>query len=300
MSNALTTLTRTLATKLDMGDGADLIGTLKATAFKGQVSDAQMTALLVVANQYALNPWTKEIYAFPDKNNGIVPVVGVDGWSRIINSHPQFDGIEFEQDAESCTCIIYRKDRNRPIKVTEYMEECKRGTGPWVSHPRRMLRHKAMIQGARLAFGYGGIYDQDEAERIVEASPVKHMGSAERVDAPPALQPWPADKWAATLPRVIGGIQGGKTIEDALAWLSAKHSVTPEQEQELRAAAAALNNPPAGIDTDRLTKALQDCTDLDALYGIAAHIDSIEDEAERKRIEAVFDVRVKELEAIPA
>ena len=32
-----------------------------------------------------------------------------------------------------------------------------------------MLRHKAMIQCARLAFGFGGIYDQDEAERIVEA-----------------------------------------------------------------------------------------------------------------------------------
>ena len=61
MSNALTTLTRTLATKLDMGDGEDLIHTLKATAFKGQVSDAQMTALLVVANQYGLNPWVKEI-----------------------------------------------------------------------------------------------------------------------------------------------------------------------------------------------------------------------------------------------
>ncbi len=169
MSNALTTLTRTLATKLDMGDGANLIETLKATAFKGQVSDAQMTALLVVANQYALNPWTKEIYAFPDKNNGIVPVVGVDGWSRIINSHPQFDGIEFEQNDESCTCIIYRKDRNRPIKVTEWMAECRRsGMGPWQSHPRRMLRHKAMIQCARLAFGYTGIFDQDEAERIVE------------------------------------------------------------------------------------------------------------------------------------
>ena len=84
MSNALTTLTRTLATKLDMGDGADLIHTLKATAFKGQVSDAQMTALLVVANQYGLNPWVKEIYAFPDRQNGIVPVVGVDGWSRIM------------------------------------------------------------------------------------------------------------------------------------------------------------------------------------------------------------------------
>ena len=76
MSNALATLTQKLANRLDMGDGTGLIDTLKATAFKGQVSDAQMTALMVVANQYGLNPWTREIYAFPDKNNGIVPVVG--------------------------------------------------------------------------------------------------------------------------------------------------------------------------------------------------------------------------------
>ena len=121
---------------------------------------APNNALLIVAGQYKLNPWTKEIYAFPDKG-GIVPVVGVDGWSRIINSNPQFDGMDFEQDADSCTCTIYRKDRAHPIRVTEYLSECKRGTGPWGSHPRRMLRHKSMIQCARLAFGYSGIYDQD-------------------------------------------------------------------------------------------------------------------------------------------
>jgi len=172
MSNALQTLTQTLATKLNMGDGSGLIETLKATAFKGQVSDAQMTALMVVANQYQLNPWTKEIYAFPDKQNGIVPVVGVDGWARIINSNAQFDGMEFDQDNEACTCVIYRKDRSHPIKVTEYMSECKRSVGPWISHPKRMLRHKAMIQCARLAFGFGGIYDSDEAERIVEATTI--------------------------------------------------------------------------------------------------------------------------------
>ena len=169
MSNIVLAQATKLATSLGMDIGGDeLVQTLKATAFKGQVSDAQMAALLIVANQYGLSPWTKEIYAFPDKNNGIVPVVGVDGWARIINEHTQFDGMDFEQDAESCTCIIYRKDRIRPVKVTEFMDECKRGTGPWQSHPRRMLRHKAMIQCARLAFGYAGIYDQDEAERIVE------------------------------------------------------------------------------------------------------------------------------------
>lgn len=169
VQNAITTITAALAKKLDIsGSSEDLIQTLKATAFKGNVSDEQMTALMVVANQYSLNPWTKEIYAFPDKG-GIVPVVGVDGWSKIINQHPDFDGVTFEQGEDFCVCSIYRKSRQHPTRITEFMQECARPTGPWKSHPRRMLRHKAFIQCARLAFGYVGIYDADEAARIVEA-----------------------------------------------------------------------------------------------------------------------------------
>lgn len=180
MSTALSNMAGKLAERLGMDAGDDLVGVLKATAFSGEATDAQFTALLIVANQYGLNPFTKEIYAFPDKQNGIVPVVGVDGWARIINGHDQFDGMEFEQDIESCTCKIYRKDRNHPISVTEWMDECKREAfksksgyevkGPWQSHPKRMLRHKAMIQCARLAFGFAGIYDKDEAERVIEGT----------------------------------------------------------------------------------------------------------------------------------
>lgn len=153
-----------------------LMATLKATAFRTDkaVTDEQMLALLVVADQYGLNPFTKEIYAFPDKG-GIVPVVGVDGWSRIVNEHPQFDGMAFSMpdDGSSCTCEIFRKDRSHSISVTEYMSECKRNVAPWQSHPRRMLRHKAMIQCARMAFGFAGVFDQDEAERIVEGEVVE-------------------------------------------------------------------------------------------------------------------------------
>ena len=48
--------------------------------------------------------------------------------------------------------------------------------GPWQSHPSRFLRHKATIQCARLAFGFVGIHDQDEAERIAESGqPVKDV-----------------------------------------------------------------------------------------------------------------------------
>ena len=171
MSTALAPLLNKFAQRYEMGASPEEVAaTLKQTCFKGQVSDAQMVALLIVADQYKLNPFTKELYAFPDKNNGIVPVVGVDGWARIINENPQFDGMEFAMSADGseCTCKIYRKDRSHATSATEYMSECKRGTQPWQSHPKRMLRHKAMIQCARLAFGFAGIYDQDEAERIVE------------------------------------------------------------------------------------------------------------------------------------
>jgi len=233
MSTALTTLTQKLATTLNMGDGVQLTETLKATAFKGNVTDAQMTALLIVANQYGLNPWTKEIYAFPDKNNGIVPVVGVDGWSRIINSHPQFDGLDFEQDNESCTCIIWRKDRAHPIKITEWLSECRRAnTGPWQSHPRRMLRHKAMIQCARLAFGYVGIYDQDEAERIIEAEPVQRFNEKPQIvhQVTENLPAYPMEQFNKNLPTWQDLIESGKsTAERIIAMIQSKATLSENQ-----------------------------------------------------------------------
>lgn len=147
-----------------------LLGTLKATCFKG-ASNEELLALVVVANQYNLSPLLKEIYAFPAKGGGIVPVVSVDGWIRMANDHPQTDGIEFESshDSEgrlvSVTCKIYRKDRAHPTTVTEYLAECKRNTDPWKME-HRMLRHKALIQCCRVAFGFSGIVDEDEAKDI--------------------------------------------------------------------------------------------------------------------------------------
>jgi phage recombination protein Bet len=203
MAKALDNLLNTLAEKMGMGDdGAGLLTALKSTAFKpakvdGQMvapTDGQIMALLVVSNQYGLNPWLKEIYAYPDKRGGIIPVVGVDGWARIINTNPQYDGVDFEQDENCCTCTIYRKDRAHPTRITEYMVECRGNIGPWLSHPYRMLRHKALIQCARLAFGFGGIYEQDEADRIIDATdvtgeiaaPAKPRRASEALAAPTA------------------------------------------------------------------------------------------------------------------
>ena len=170
---------------------AKLLETLKNTVFRGASND-ELLALVVVSNEYGLNPLTKEIYAFPAKGGGIVPVVSIDGWLRMMNDHPQFDGIDYEFEHDdgkliSCTSIIFRKDRAHPTRVTEYLAECRRNTEPWKME-RRMLRHKATIQGARVAFGFSGITDEDEAS----ATP-----GLERDVTPKAARAVPLDPFAA-------------------------------------------------------------------------------------------------------
>jgi phage recombination protein Bet len=201
-------------------DPDKLLATLKATAFKQpkkpdgtypEVTNEQMMALLVVADGYGLNPFTREIYAFGDsKTGGIVPIVSIDGWLRIINERPEMASLEIRYhgfeipkgDPEHDPFIevtIQRRDRTAPITVREYMEECWRDTGPWNSHPRRMLRHKTIVQCGRVAFGFAGIYDPDEAERIRDAGaidvvatevvgkPKTHAPQA-RIEGPPPVE----------------------------------------------------------------------------------------------------------------
>ena len=158
--------------------------TIKATVMPAGATNEQMAAFLLVANQYDLNPVTKEIYAFPSRGGGVTPVVGIDGWINLAQRRHEFDGLEFEYDNEggepkSCSCRIYRKDRGRPIVVTEYMDECRRPTDPWKSHPRRMLRHKAAIQAIRYAFGFSGIKDEDDAEVIYADAVVVEDGPSQ-------------------------------------------------------------------------------------------------------------------------
>jgi phage recombination protein Bet len=147
--------------------------TLRATIMPKDCSKEQVAAFLLVAKQHDLNPFTKEIFAFPSRG-GIQPIVSVDGWLKLINSHPMFDGMEFydhfseEGALVSITCKMFRKDRAHPVEVTEYMSECLRKTETWERWPARMLRHKAAIQAARYAFGFAGIIEQDEYERLQE------------------------------------------------------------------------------------------------------------------------------------
>ena len=184
MSEALTIrkprALESMAERLNV-EPAKLFDTLKSTVFKG-ASNEEMLALVVVANEYGLNPLLKEMYAFPAKGGGIVPLVAIDGWTKIVNRQPAFDGVKFHWDFDAetnkplaCTCTMWVKGRREPVEVTEFLDECSRATEPWTKMPRRMLRHRAFIQAARLAFGLSGLVDEDEAPdvQVMRSRPIR-------------------------------------------------------------------------------------------------------------------------------
>jgi hypothetical protein len=145
--------------------------------------------LLAASLRYNLDPTGREIFLVPDHAGGApILVVGVDGWSRILNESKQFAGLRFRESLELeggipawIECSIFRWDRRVATTVREYLCEVRGASSAWITHPRRMLRHKAMVQCARVAFGMSDIVDPDEAARICEKlerpSPPIHRAS---------------------------------------------------------------------------------------------------------------------------
>jgi len=244
MSTALVTPTKKtpfsiMAERLNIDENATQ-ALMKNTLMKAkgngnnQVSDDELMTFLSIANEYKLNPLSKEIYAFNNRG-AIQPIVSIDGWLKIINGHKQFNGMEFVDSANdsgglvSVTCRIFRKDREHPTEVTEYMSECKGTSEPWKKWPARMLRHKATIQAARYAFGLSGIIDPDEAERYEQTD----LGGEKVVNPEPTKAhevAYPDDDFKANLPVWSKAILAKKkTHNEIIAIVSTKGQLSEDQ-----------------------------------------------------------------------
>jgi len=150
-------------------DAAAFVYTFKSVAMPPNSNDADFVSCCLVAREHGLNPLTKEIYFMKTRGGAIQPIVSVDGWIKKCNEHPQFDGIELEDDRDASGnligmwCTIHRKDRKHPTRIREDFKECAAVGGPvWKSNPSRMMRNRVICQCARLAFGFAGIMEPDE------------------------------------------------------------------------------------------------------------------------------------------
>jgi phage recombination protein Bet len=230
----------TIAARYGM-EPAAFEATVRGTCGLAGATREEFAAFVLVANEYRLNPLTREIYAFPKKGGGIQPIVSVDGWLNLANSHPQFDGleVEFEHDAAgklvSATARVHRKDRSHPIVVTEYLAECVRSTDPWkMAH--RMLRHKAAIQGIRYAFGFSGIMEPDEAESIAVREPATPEPRAVQ-----QLPPLSEAEYQRLLPSWRTAVESGrKSATDVLGMMQTKWAITDGQADAILALGATV------------------------------------------------------------
>jgi hypothetical protein len=133
------------------------------TAWLNQIpktSEAVQLNALRLITKHELDPFSDEITIYRYEDGHWQAFITVDGWSKLINSHPTFSGISFTESAELVGgvpawmgCAIYRNDRVVPIEVKEYLCEIQTEHSIWKEMPRRMLRHRVIAQCARLAFG---------------------------------------------------------------------------------------------------------------------------------------------------
>ena len=165
-------------------------------------SNEELLVVMLMCEQYGLNPFAREIYAIKTKAGAILPMISVDGWMRIVHRQPTFDGISFKTSEtkvmvngrelpEAIECSIAVKGKSQPVRIVEYMEECfMPKSGPWNSHPRRMLRHRAFIQCARMAFGLTGMADSDDMngfESGYAAEAIQAEAAIGNISAAPAI-----------------------------------------------------------------------------------------------------------------
>jgi hypothetical protein len=123
-----------------------------------EVPAKTILTLLRMMQTLHLDPLCEEI-SFTQYDDGQWQVfITIEGCSKLLNQHPQFNGLVFTQAdtlidgvPEWIECAIYRKDREVPTTVREYLTEVRGETSIWQKMPRRMLRHRALQQCVRLA-----------------------------------------------------------------------------------------------------------------------------------------------------
>ena len=162
---------------VDRYNDETMLNTLRETVCKG-ATIPQFRMFIEVCKGTGLNPFLKEIWFVP----GVGVMAGRDGYLRVANESPQFDGMEtrVERDAKNvpikATCSVWRKDRSHPITCEAYYNEYKRSGGVWDKYPSAMISKVAEVLALKRSFSINGVVTEEE---IGEQEPTR----AEKVQA---------------------------------------------------------------------------------------------------------------------
>lgn len=156
-------LTRQEPGAVDRYTDETMLNTLKETVCKG-ATVPQFRMFIEVCKRTGLDPFLKEIWFVP----GVGVMAGRDGYLRVANEHPMFDGMDtkVERDAQSkpvkATCSVYRKDRSHPITCEAYYNEYKKSGNVWQTYPSAMISKVAEVLALKRSFSINGVVTEEE------------------------------------------------------------------------------------------------------------------------------------------
>ena len=180
----MSTAIATTANDVDKWADQEMINTLKDTVCKG-ATNAQFRMFAEVCKATGLSPWLREIWFVP----GVGVMAGRDGYLRVANENPMFDGMEtkVERDAQSkpvkATCSVWRKDRSHPITCEAYFNEYKKAGNVWQTYPSAMISKVAEVLALKRSFSINGVVTEEEMgeqepTRAEKVQAAKDVGAA--------------------------------------------------------------------------------------------------------------------------
>lgn len=186
------------------------------------------------------------------------PALWGDAVLALVRSSPVCEFVIETDDGSTATCRVKR--RGEPEQARSFgMDDARTAgllgkSGPWTQYPKRMRQMRARAFALRDVFA-DVLRGMAVAEELMDTPPPaeKHMGPAEVVQppaAPPAPPTWPADAFAAQLPRWTKAVAAGlKTAADIEALATSKGALTAEQLAQIRALKPVDPGPAADPDT---------------------------------------------------
>jgi phage recombination protein Bet len=186
-------------------DQAEIVACIKQTVAKG-ASDAQLRMFLEVCRSTGLDPFLKEIYFVAEK---AIIMASRDGYLRVANEHPQFDGMETHVERDKnmvpikATCSVWRKDRRHAIICEAYYNEYKKAGPVWTQYPSAMISKVAEVLALKRSFAINGVVTEEEMgqqEPRGSAAAAQEVARTKIAEMQARQKPQPAAELAAQLP----------------------------------------------------------------------------------------------------
>jgi len=163
------------------------IETIRRTIVE-KANDGEFRMFMHLAKSYGLDPFNGEIFFW--KMNGKPTIMtSRDGYLKIADSHPSYDGLVsdlvrdndvFKRERDNINheygadrgniigayALVYRKDRRYPVYVFAPFKEYNAGTRVWASYPSAMILKVAESMALKRAFTVSGLVSREEMDVI--------------------------------------------------------------------------------------------------------------------------------------